>query len=128
MPWLAVLAAVAYIGVPWFAVRTENTDRRMGPLPFITWFLAGYIGPPMVAVYGAPMLDVSVVGALTVALLVACVSVFLVFRRFVWRTRDAGYPRAAAMLAVVPLVTIGCAVFLTTVPSVPGDDIPGDGD
>jgi hypothetical protein len=114
---LLVLAAIAYIGVPWMAVRSEHSDRTVGPLPFILWFLAGYVGPPVAAVYLGPLLGPPLV-AWFVALAVASVTVFVAFRHMVWRARDAGYPKALPMLAVVPLITIACAVFLTTAPRV----------
>lgn len=123
MPGLALLvfAAIVYVGVPWLAVRSENSDRTSGPLPFILWFLGGYVGPPVAAIYLGPLVDAPL-AAMFVALAVATVTVFVAFRYMVWRARDAGFPKALPMLAVVPLITIACAVFLTTAPRAVRDD------
>ncbi len=120
-PWLLVLALVVYVGVPYVAVRTEDTGRTTAPATFALWFLAGYVGPPVAAFYIGPLLGAPLLAGL-VALAVASVTVFVAFRHLVRRVRDAGYPRTLAFLAVVPLVTIACAVFLATAPRVSRDD------
>ena len=111
---------VVYVLVPFFAVRTENTDEVTPPLTFLAWFLAGYVGPIVVAFYVGPKLGFQF-GLWLPSLAVSVVSVFVAFRHLVRRARDAGFGRNLAFAAIVPLITLGCAAFLVTSPRVPRD-------
>lgn len=120
LSWLLMLGVfVSYVVVPFLAVRTENSDSTTGSVTFLLWFVGGYIGPPVVAYYLGTALGAPFVVA---AFAVSVVTVFIVFRHFVRRARDAGLGRNIAFIAAVPLVTIGCAVFLSLLPSVPRRD------
>jgi hypothetical protein len=112
--WLLILAISLAICLPSFiAVVTERSDCRAGRVNYLVAFVVGLVGP-----FGiAALLDRLNWASTDKRLFLAWVALWFVFqiwfyRVLVRRARDAGYAKALAYSAVVPMVGWAICIYL----------------
>jgi uncharacterized membrane protein YhaH (DUF805 family) len=112
--WLFFLAILIAIYLPSFiAVATERSGCRAGRVNYLVAFVVGLVGPVGIAA----LLDRLIGPSTDSRLFLAWVAVWLLFqiwfyRVLVRRARDAGYTRALAYSAVVPMVGLVICIYL----------------
>lgn len=119
---ILLLVGGVVIAIPWVAIWTENTERRVGRRRFVAWMLAilffAFISDVALKL---PSKDADLVSMSTI-LLVLAGSVVLQFafsRVIVQRTRDTGHRKRLAYLALIPVINLVLAAYLAFKGSAP---------
>jgi hypothetical protein len=97
-----VVIFILVFAIPIIGTRNENTNKTIGRLRFLAWFVLALL-----------LLFIGFAGGLSIII----VAVFFIFSYFfqqavVRRARDAGYSKRLAYWAIVPVANLCICIYL----------------